>query len=399
MNKIKEKTTISSGNVQNNTKLEIETSSVLYDGYYSKVRTILDALGDNYSSLINQNELLMVIIDKDLNIQFMNTNICDLLHYSSETILKKSIFSFISPTSHDQIKSAIFHIKDYPNKVHKLQDLSLYCSFEYEHFFEGLVINLTKDERVDGYLFYLHNITEHHKIEVKLKDLNLELDSFVYKASHDLRAPLASLSGLIYLTEADFPLGAKANFDMMKTSVLKLDKFIQQLAHYSRNNNTEADYTEIDFSSLISDVIDGYKHLNNADKIYFDIDIQLKTVIMSDEFRLKVILGNLISNAIKYHQIDQFRPFIRITVTEKNGVFFVCVEDNGMGIAEKYINKIFDMFVRATDYNDGSGLGLYILKKALEKLKGDIKVRSQVDRGSIFEVIIPNYVIKKTLKQ
>ncbi len=355
-----------------------------------KARMLVDVLHEKYAHLILQSEVLLLIVNEDLTIEFMSNTFCDLLHYPSQSLIDKSIFSVIAPESHKDIENAIESIRNHANKSHRVHDLALYCAFGHQHFFDGLVINLHKDESIGGYLFYLHNATERRKIETQLKDLNLELDSFVYKASHDLRAPLASLSGLISLTESDFPLGARENFDMMKSSVHKLDKFIKQLAHYSRNNNTEADYSEIDFQSLIEEVINTYKYLDNADKIHFEIIIKAEKVIISDAFRLKVILSNLISNAIKYHRVKQEFPFIKIKVEANDAAFVIVIEDNGIGINKHYIDKIFNMFTRATDYSDGSGLGLYIVKKALEKLNGEIKVSSKEGKGSIFEVITPN---------
>lgn len=355
-----------------------------------KAKALVDALTEEYAHLLLQSEVLLLIVNEDLTVEFMSNTFCDLLHYPSQSLIDKSIFSIMAPESHEYIENAIGSIREQANKSYRLHDLSLYCAFGYQHFFDGLVINLHNDESVGGYLFYLHNATERRKIETQLKDLNLELDSFVYKASHDLRAPLASLSGLISLTESDFPLEARENFDMMKSSVQKLDKFITQLAHYSRNNNTEADYSKIDFQSLIEEVINTYKYLDNADKIHFEIVIKAKEVVISDAFRLKVILSNLISNAIKYHQVRQAAPFIKIKIEANDTAFVIVIEDNGIGINKQYIDKIFNMFTRATDYSDGSGLGLYIVKKALEKLKGEIRVSSQEGKGSIFEVLMPN---------
>ncbi len=359
---------------------------------FAKTKNIVESLSDNYSCLVTQNELLLIVVDDNFKITFINNTICDLLFYQAESTLDENLFSLVTPESYTKVQQAIEKIKNNANKSHKIQDLSLYCAFGYAHFFDGVVVNLTNDGRVGGYLFYLHNVTERHKIETQLKDLNLELDSFVYKASHDLRSPLTSLLGLINLVEQDFPNEAKGNFDMMKTSVSKLDKFIQQLAHYSRNNNIEANYSVINFEELLQEILDNHKYLKDADKIHIDINIEIKNLVISDVFRLRVILSNLISNAIKHHQVKQEFPFIKIDVLGSETAFVIKIEDNGMGISEEYIDKIFDMFTRATTQGDGSGLGLYIVKKGLEKLGGKIKVTSKRGQGSIFEVIVPNQI-------
>ncbi len=272
----------------------------------------------------------------------------------------------------------------------------MYCAYNYEHYFDGIAINLSEDKRVEGYLFYLHNVSEHRRTENELKDLSLELDSFVYKASHDLRAPLTSLAGLINITEMDFPQSAKENFSLMKKSVCKLDKFIRQLANYSRNNNTEKEFTEIDFYSMVSEIVDNHKHLKGGDKIHFEITKTFDEPLISDPFRLGVVLSNLISNAIKYHRADQDFPFIKINASLTDSSFAIAVEDNGSGICEEHINSIFEMFKRATEYSDGSGLGLYIVKKALEKLDGKITVESEYGNGARFLVNLPILAIAKS---
>jgi signal transduction histidine kinase len=355
----------------------------------SKTGKIIEALRDNYSTLVVQGEILLLVTNESLQIDFMSNSVCGVLHYEEKNLIQESIFSILAPESHQQLKDAVRKVKNGSGKTYRLQDLVLYCTNHYQHFFDGLIINLSQDERVGGYLFYLHNISDRHKIENQLKDLNLELDSFVYKASHDLRAPLSSLSGLINLTESEFPTEANPHFQLMKASVYRLDKFIQQLAHYSRNNNTRPDSETIDFGEFIREIINDYRYLMNADKIHFEIEPSSAQKIYSDPFRLRVILNNLLANAIKYHQTRQEYPFIRIQLLDTPRDFTISVQDNGSGISPQYQSKIFEMFTRAHNQSDGSGLGLYIVKKALEKLKGHISVESTLGEGSLFRVKIP----------
>lgn len=354
---------------------------------------ITQALQDNYNYLLAQGDVIVLIVNEALEIQYLSSTVCDMLHYDQDALIDKSILSIVEKEAKAKVREAISQAKQASRIPHRIQNLSLYCTFGYQHFFDGVVINLKDDPRICGYMFYLHNVTERYHIEAKLKDLNLELDSFVYKASHDLRAPLASLAGLINLTESDFTPKARENFEMMKKSVSKLDKFIQQLAHYSRNNNTEADYVRIDFEGLIEETIESYKHWAGSDKIHFEIKVDIQNPIVSDVFRLKIVLSNLISNAIKYQKIGQDYAYIKIVVQDfTKDTFSIVVEDNGQGINAQYIDKVFDMFVRATDQSDGSGLGLYIVQRALAKLKGKITVHSTKGVGSTFRVLIPHKI-------
>ena len=110
--------------------------------------------------------------------------------------------------------------------------------------------------------------------------------------------------------------------------------------------------------------------------------------VQSDAYRLKVVFSNLISNAIKYHDLAKDKPYILISC-DKNHGYHINVEDNGIGIPEEHQSKIFDMFYRAHDRSEGSGLGLYIVKETLTKIGGQISVASEHGKGSTFSITLP----------
>jgi len=103
-----------------------------------------------------------------------------------------------------------------------------------------------------------------------------------------------------------------------------------------------------------------------------------------------MILNNLFSNAIRYHDKHKKNPFVKVHVTIFKSEAFVEIEDNGIGIEQTHIGRIFDMFYRASDYSSGSGLGLYIVKEAVKVLKGEIKVSSVLEQGTKFKIRFPN---------
>jgi signal transduction histidine kinase len=225
----------------------------------------------------------------------------------------------------------------------------------------------------------------------QLKKTNTELDRFVYSTSHDLRAPLTSLMGLINITNnSNDPNELKRYLSMMKDRVHSLDKFIKDITDYSRNNRLEITHEKVKLVALAEEVWDSLKFSPEAMRISFQIDIPEEITVDSDKNRLKVIISNLISNAIRYH--DQYKPqqYIRLSVEVKDRVFYLKVEDNGQGIAAEYHTKIFEMFFRANEQSKGSGLGLYIVKEALMKLSGSIHLDSAPGVGSTFTIKLPN---------
>lgn len=219
---------------------------------------------------------------------------------------------------------------------------------------------------------------------------NAELDRFVYSTSHDLRAPLTSVMGLISIAErSDNIVEVKNYMNMMRDRVHSLDKFIKDITDYSRNNRLEIRREKVALADLAAEVWESLKYSPDAERIQFMIDIPADLQIESDKNRLRVVISNLIANAVRYHDARKLNQFIRLGFQTNGGVLSIQVEDNGQGIAPEYHNKIFDMFYRANEESKGSGLGLYIVKEALAKLSGSIQLESSPGVGSTFIVKLP----------
>jgi len=242
------------------------------------------------------------------------------------------------------------------------------------------------------------NISERILAEEKIKkqkDLlekaNAELDRFVYITSHDLKAPLLSIQGLINLAEiSDNKEEVEHCLSMMKERVKGLENFISDIINYSRNVRSGIIKEEINLRSFVKNIVDELMYMKNVNKLKFIIDIDADLQIISDEKRLNVILKNLIFNSIKYHNYDQNHPEIIINAQKNKHHIHINVKDNGEGIREDVLNKIFDMFYRASEKSSGSGLGLYIVKEMINKLNGSIKVNSTYGIGSEFSISLPN---------
>jgi PAS domain S-box-containing protein len=225
----------------------------------------------------------------------------------------------------------------------------------------------------------------------ELKKLNTELDSFVYSASHDLKAPLSSVKGLINLAKVEKDEEKISNYlDLVDKSINKLDNFIKDIVDLSRNARQEVQSELIDFKEIINDTLENYKYLDNYDKIIKTVNIESKEVFYSDKRRLKVIFNNLISNAIRYYNPYIDDPFVDIYIKTEPKKVSIKISDNGLGIENQYLKKIFDMFFRASNNSKGTGIGLYIVKETIQKVNGKIRVDSEVEKGTTFTVIIPN---------
>ncbi len=224
----------------------------------------------------------------------------------------------------------------------------------------------------------------------ELQKINAELDGFVYSVSHDLRSPLTSILGIIDIAENESKdSNLKEYFHMLRTSVNKLDKFILDILQYSRNARTDIASEPIDFDLFLPELM---AHLEVEQRTK-DLVVETKInggIVYSDKNRLSLILNNLISNAIRYSNPNNSPKRVLIEVDARPGTAIIKVTDNGRGIPKELHEKIFDMFFRATSDSIGSGLGLYIVKEAVNKLNGTITVESEPGQGSTFILSIPS---------
>lgn len=251
----------------------------------------------------------------------------------------------------------------------------------------------------EGMLLYdgvIKDTTELRKAEQKirqqnaaLKKLNAELDRFVYSVSHNLRSPLASLLGLINIVKAE-PHETAQLLPMMESSIHKLDDFIKDLIDYSKNARVQLQPQPITIHALCSEIVDSLRFMEGAARVEVQLEMAERLTCMSDLSRLKLILENLITNSFKYHNPHIAHPRIRISAEEENGTLRLSVEDNGLGIDDAHHAHIFQMFYRANDKVQGSGLGLFIVKEAVDRLGGSISLTSQVNKGSCFTLLLPS---------
>ncbi|MEK6477838.1 PAS domain S-box protein [Catalinimonas sp. 4WD22] len=225
----------------------------------------------------------------------------------------------------------------------------------------------------------------------ELRKTNTELDHFVYSTSHNLRAPLTSVMGIIDILREVKSEEEKEQFiDLIKKSIYKLDETIQEINDYSKNSRVEVQKVPIDFRQMINNIAESLSFMENARKMKLDLKVPEELAFYSDLGRLKIIFNNLLSNAIKYTNPAEESPFISVSIASVENGVSIQIKDNGIGIKKEYLDKIFDMFFRATNRSSGSGLGLYIVKEAVEKLGGEINVKSAPGEGTDFIIQLPN---------
>ncbi|MCH8233985.1 MAG: sensor histidine kinase [Bacteroidetes bacterium] len=237
---------------------------------------------------------------------------------------------------------------------------------------------------------------KHKNIKIKeqnkeLHKLNNELDNFVYLVSHDLKAPLASILGLIQLSKSENDIQKLKNYqEMMERSLSRQNEFISEILDYTRNARLPLSHDQINFQELIESTFEKFQFIEQWKSIKNKISVDQSELFVTDRQRLSVLISNIISNALKYSTLGNNTPEVSIKVKTDSDNAQIEVIDNGCGIDPERIDKVFDMFYRANDNISGSGLGLYIVKETIEKLHGKINIESTVGEGTTVNIVVPN---------
>ncbi len=222
-----------------------------------------------------------------------------------------------------------------------------------------------------------------------IENKNSELDSFFHRVSHDLKGPISSLLGLTMLAKLEIRDGHALDFfERQHIQLERLSSIVNGLVKLTKLKDADLQTELIDYSKMIDDCIMSSHSLANFPRITFRKEVQPGIEFYSEWTLLNGILQNLIENSIKYAREDS--PYVRIVVRDESGWVVLEVEDNGQGIPAEHQPRIFDMFYRATQHEAGSGLGLYILKRSVDRLKGSIEIKSDVGVGSTFTVRLPS---------
>lgn len=224
----------------------------------------------------------------------------------------------------------------------------------------------------------------------KLKKANKELVHFSYRASHDLKAPLSTILGLINIAKYDISHKPSLKyFNEIEQSIRKLIRLLGDIMNLSKNAHLSIEKEVIDLDELTNRIIDNFRndiYVLNGIELRKEINVRK---IVSDQRRIEVVLNSLLANAIKFQRADEKNKRIFISTEIFDSKLLLAVEDNGQGISESIKDKVFDMFYRGNSDSDGSGLGLYIVADIVGKMKGKVNISSKENEGTRVEALIP----------
>ncbi len=239
----------------------------------------------------------------------------------------------------------------------------------------------------NAYDSYKSKIDLRNKV-AELEKTNDELNRFIYSISHELRAPLVSVIGIVNLVKMENLFHSSGEYwSLVESCSNKLDYYIQKTLQYYKNNKTQSEESIIEFVPLATELIELYGFANKDTE--FTVNVNQPVPFKGDLFRIEVIMGNLISNAIKYQKESELHKKVDIDISVTTEFVEITIMDNGVGILNEHLEKIFTQFFKSKNHH-GSGLGLFIVKEALNRLNGRIAVSSSLDHGTTFKINIPN---------
>lgn len=228
---------------------------------------------------------------------------------------------------------------------------------------------------------------------LKLQKLHSEMNQFVYSLSHELRGPLMSISGVSKLAKMEITdPNVTEYFEMIDTATGKLDDFIFKMLDFYRSTKIDHKITEINFKETLNQQMEAYREKFDLSHFHIEVQVNQQNIFYSDDSKIRVILNNLFSNAVQFQKNvpGEKRIILTIDVIENEAV--IRLEDNGIGIEQRHQSDVFNLFTRATQKNVGTGLGLYMVKEAVEQMGGKILLDSELHHGTTITVTLPSLI-------
>jgi PAS domain S-box-containing protein len=260
------------------------------------------------------------------------------------------------------------------------RDLVLYNPNKSAHRLVGSVMDISPLKEAELSL---------QKRNEELQKINNDLDNFIYASSHDLKHPITNLEGLLTMVQMNLvstpASGIPEWFQMMDDSVKRLKKTIQDISEISKvQKGLEEAYEEIDFTQILFEIKEDMSHLIRESAATIRTDFRIGQMYYARK-NLRSILYNLLSNALKYRSPS--RPaLVEIETFMQENQLVLTVRDNGLGLNEKQQSKLFMMFKRMHTHVEGTGIGLYMIKRIIENNGGKIKVESEPEAGTCFTI-------------
>lgn len=344
--------------------------------------------------IINGSFDTIITIDRTGTVLSFNLAGEKLFGYMAEEVIGKNIKMLITDPYHSEHDSYLKNYDDTKKKI--IIGIAREVQGQKK---DGTIFSIDlgiSEVKISGRKLFsgiIRDITERKAAEEELQQANAELEEFAYRTSHDLRSPIISSIRLLDLTEDSINNNkldhATVSLSHVKSSLIKLDSLISDILVLTEVKNKEEEKQVIDMANLTSETLKKMEYMEYFKRLDIQTDFRFNEEFYSKKLRIIIILENLISNSIKYQDLEKDISYLKISTYNENNNFILEIKDNGIGIPKNQQNKMFTMFKRFHPrVAFGSGLGLYLMKKSADVLNGDISFEDNGE-GSTFRLSIP----------
>lgn len=383
---------VASGNFD--VKGRVTENSDDIDAIISGINMLLEELKastvsrDYFNSIYNSIVDLVFIFDTHGRITSVNDEVKNLLEFDSDELEGKHFYEILSPKSRPvkQIFDSLKRNKSFQS-VEKIllskSGHSIYTTCS------GSLLYDSK-HNISGVLCIARDISKLKKYEQALVKKNKEMDTFVYKASHDIKGPLVSIKGLADIAKLESNEEQVLNYlDMISKTAGKLNQTLVTLLKLAVSDNILKDKKSFNVNTSISSVLLHLKEIALKENVSLINTIDDSIFHKSNEVIFCTIIQNLVENGIKYRSNSGY-DYIKLSAEKIGPMLKLKVSDNGLGIPKEQHSRIFEIFFRGNKTLEGSGLGLYIVHSHIEKLNGTIAFESAEGQGTTFYVNLPD---------
>ncbi len=335
----------------------------------------------------------MAIVGTDGSWLKVNSALCRILKYSPKELLNMDFQTITHPDDIDKDLQLVNKLLNGDMDTYQME--KRYFRKDKKIIWALLSVAIIRND--DGtprhFISQIHDITTVKKTQEKLQTANAELEEFSYRTSHDLRSPLVSSITLLDIAKKSLETNkiekTLKSINLTQNSLVKLEALVQDILLLTQTKNMQEDRKEIDVSNFIEESLKKFSHMTDFDRLDIQKNLQFTDPLNVKVSRFRLIIENLISNAIKYQDTEKEHSFIKITTHDDNQFFILSIEDNGLGIPEKHHKQLFSMFKRFhTKVAFGSGLGLYMVKKSADIIDAELTFKDS-GNGCIFELKLP----------
>jgi PAS domain S-box-containing protein len=229
----------------------------------------------------------------------------------------------------------------------------------------------------------------------QLTRTNVDLDNFIYSASHDLKAPISNIEGLLQLLEHQLPASARADGQLAPVLAMMqgaVERFKRTITHLTDVTKLQMEFGQpaaaVPLAAVVEDVRQDLLPLLHETGGQLDVELGDCLPLVFSEKNLRLVVYNLLSNALKYHHPDR-PPLVRLTCTREATRQLLRVQDNGLGLSSAQQARLFGLFQRMHSHVEGTGIGLYMVKKIVENAGGTLTVESELGQGTTFTLAFP----------